>query len=155
MTVFFQTAPVIEPPSGNRSEQYGPGSRLKRIIYEFPQILLIGPESRCIPFRIVFLGIIVSELYEQPVTRLQVGLDLVPQSPVYETLGTSAVLRVIYHAYGSVQMGRKSLAPASFRILSGKVLVCHSGVPHKTEGDFLSVLPARTVKAQAQKDRRD
>ena len=73
------------------------------------------------------------ELDEKVLPCLQVGLHLVPQSSVYEAFGTSAVLCVIHHRDAGVQMRREPLPPASFRILTGKVLVRHCRVAHEPE----------------------
>ena len=155
VTVFLQLSFIVEPSARHRSEKDRLRALFQCIIYECPEILLIGPESRSVPGRVIFLGIIVAELDEKIFSWFQVSFHLVPQTAVYKAFRAAAVLGIVAHCHHGIQMRRKPLAPSPLRISFRKILVSHGGITHQPQGDFLSVLLTGGLYAESQEKRHD
>src|ERR1043166_3151474 len=82
--------------------------------------VLVG---RSVALALLLRLVVVSELYEDVVARLQLVNYRLPASLVDEGLGAPAVLRAVVHADSArVEEFNQRLAPAGFGALAGRLL---------------------------------
>ena len=126
---------VLEMPAGDGSQQNRPGALFFGGPYEETQVVLIGPECRSIARGIILLGIVVAELDEQVIPRLQVGFHLIPKAQVPETLGAAPVLGIVDDLHSIVQEVLEHHSPAAFGPRLRKVLLRHCGISDGVDGE--------------------
>ena len=134
MAVAVQHA-VLEPAAGHRGKQHRVGALFQGRPHKQAQVFLVGTISGGIAGGVVGLGIVMAELDEHIIPRLQVGLHLVPKPQVYETFGTAAVLSIIDDVYlAGIQEILQHHSPATFLPCLGKVFFRHGAVSHQVDG---------------------
>ena len=132
---------LLEPAAGNRGEQNGNSALLTGFIDEQAQIILVRAPSIGISCRIAFLRVVVAELDEHIIPRLDGFVYLSPSTLIDETLGALAVACVIDHFHSAVQEVLEHHAPAALLPRLGKVLLRHSAVPHQMDGETAAENP--------------
>ena len=134
-----QLAGLIKlPPRGGRGKN---GSRLvlTRLADEAHEIRGVFTERCCAAIHVVGFFVVVTELDDDEIARLDRGNHFVPTSFGDEGFCAAPVLRVILYTHRVLEIHLEHLSPAALRIRGDDGFVRHCGIANHVNGDAIGL----------------